>query len=547
MGMKIKLLCFSVLVVCLASCGNRQQVDLVVHHGIVNSLDSVNSLTEAFAVNDGKIIAMGKNDDILLKYKGADVVNAKGYPVYPGFIDAHAHFLGYGRSLFEVNLYDSKNWDEVIDRVKKFVKTHPDELWIRGRGWDQNKFPNIAYPDNNLLSTTFPGKAILLERVDGHAAIASITALELAKLTPSTSIAGGELEVKDGKLTGLLIDNAVEMVTVVIPRPKKADYEKWLLEAQKNCFIAGLTTVTDCGLMYYEIEMMDTLHHNGKLKMRVYAMLTDSASNLSRYLSKPPYKTERLFVKGVKAYADGALGSRGACMLQPYADKPGWSGFLLNPISHYDSLAAMLVNTDFQMCTHAIGDSGNRMALRIYNKYLKGKNDKRWRIEHAQVVDEADFQLFGSASVIPSVQPTHATSDMYWAADRIGPARMKGAYAYRQLLAQNGWIALGTDFPVEDISPIKTFYAAVVRKDAAGAPSGGFQINNSLSREQALRGMTIWAAKANCMERETGSLEIGKKADFIILNKDLLHAPDAELMDTRVFTTFVNGEQVYGL
>ena len=540
------ILLFSLLVLSLSSCHDKILVDVVVHHGKIYTVDSLFTMAEAFAVKDGKIIAIGKNEDILMKYKGIDVVNAKGYPVYPGFIDAHAHFVGYGRSLFEVNLYDCKSWDEVITRVQTFVQANPNEKWIRGRGWDQNKFPGQAYPDNVKLSATFPGKPILLERVDGHAAIASNAALELSTITTTSTLQGGTIEVKDGKVTGLLIDNAVDLVSRVVPRPVKADYKKWLDAAQNRSFEQGLTTITDCGLMYYEAEMIDTLQRDSVLKMRVYVMLTDSASNFQRYLGKKPYKTDKLYIKGVKAYADGALGSRGACLLQPYSDKPGWMGFLLNPTSHYDSLAAILVNTDFQMCTHAIGDSGNRMVLRIYNKYLKGKNDKRWRIEHAQIVNKEDFNMFGSASVIPSVQPTHATSDMYWAADRLGAERLKGGYAYKQLLEQNGWIALGTDFPVEDISPVKTFYAAVARMDGKGSPKGGFQPENKLTREQALKGMTIWAAKANCMEQETGSLEIGKKADFIIVNNDLMLAPEDELLETKVFTTFVGGDRVYG-
>lgn len=274
-------------------------------------------------------------------------------------------------------------------------------------------------------------------------------------------------------------------------------------------------------------------------------MLSDKKENFDHYISKGPYKTDRLYVKGVKAYADGALGSRGACLLTPYADKPGWQGFLLNDKGHYDSLAAMLAGTDFQLCTHAIGDSANRMILRVYDKYLKGKNDKRWRVEHAQVINEKDFGLFGSASVIPSVQPTHATSDMYWAGERLGAERLKGAYAYKQLLKQNGWIALGTDFPVEDISPFRTFLAAVFRMDATGYPAGGFQPENALSRQEAIRGMTIWAAKADCLDKEVGSIEAGKKADFIILDKDLMDVPREQVLQIKVEATYSGGVKVH--
>ena len=297
--------------------------------------------------------------------------------------------------------------------------------------------------------------------------------------------------------------------------------------------------------MYTDVNRIDALQKSGRLSMRLYVMLSDDTANYNRYLKRGPYKTDRLYVKGFKVYADGALGSRGACLLQPYNDKPNWYGFLLSPPSHFDSVAALLVNTDFQMCTHAIGDSANRVILSVYNKYLRGKNNKRWRIEHAQIINDADFHLFGDASIIPSVQPTHATSDMYWAKDRIGSERLKGGYAYQQLLQQNGWLPLGTDFPVEDISPFKTFLAAVFREDATGYPAGGFQNENALTKEQAIRGMTIWAAKADCMEDEMGSLEKGKNADFIILDNDLMKANANDVLKIKVIATYVNGVKVY--
>lgn len=520
--------------------------DLIVLNAKVYTVDSAFTVAQAFAVKEGKIVDLGTTEHINAVYKSANTVDVHGGAVFPGFIDAHAHFVGYGRGLFEVNLFDSKDWDEVVERVQAFVKEHPDEQWIRGRGWDQNKWPSKTFPENTRLNELFPDKPVLLQRVDGHASIANAKALELAGVVAGQKIEGGDIETKNGKLTGVLVDNAVELVTKIIPKPSRADYEKWLMAAQNNCFAQGLTTITDCGLMYYEIEMIDTLQRQGKLQMRLYVMLSDDTANFNRYIANGPYKTGRLFVKGVKAYADGALGSRGACLLAHYNDKPGWSGFLLSPASHFDSLARMLIHTDFQLCTHAIGDSGNRVVLNIYNKYLNGKNDRRWRIEHAQVVNRNDFSLFGRASIVPSVQPTHATSDMYWAGDRLGQERIKGAYAYRQLMLENGWIPLGTDFPVEDISPIKTFYAALVRKDAKGYPADGFQMENSLTRDQALRGMTIWAAKADFLEREIGSLEVGKQADFVILSDDLLHTADSSLLRIKVISTYLAGKKVYG-
>jgi predicted amidohydrolase YtcJ len=530
----------------LSACHSKESVDLIVHHGKVYTVDSAFSIVEAFAVKDGRIVLAGSNEQVLGACEADSSIDAGGRAVYPGLIDAHAHFVGYGRALHEVNLYGCQSWEEALQRVQEFAKEHPDEPWIRGRGWDQNGWPGKAFPDNRELNLLFPATPVLLHRVDGHAAIANNKALEGAGIRPGQQMTGGSIEMKDGRPSGLLLDNAVDLVSRTIPLPDAATYEKWLVAAQQNCFAQGLTTIADCGLGYRDVEAIERLQNAGRLLMRLYVMLSDDTANYKRYLDKGPYKTDRLFIKGIKVYADGALGSRGACLLAPYADKPGWQGFLLAPRSHYDSVARMLIRTDFQMCTHAIGDSGNRVVLQVYSRYLQGKNDRRWRIEHAQVVSPADFHLFGDASVVPSVQPTHATSDMYWAGDRLGRDRMAGAYAYRQLLQQNGWLPLGTDFPVEDISPFKTFYAAVMRKDAKGYPAEGFQMEGALTREQALRGMTIWAAKAGFLEKEVGSIEAGKKADFIILDTDLMQAPDSVLLRAKVEATYIAGSKVYG-
>lgn len=527
------------------SCKNNQQVDTIVHHAKIYTVDSAFSVAEAMAIKQGKIVAIGSNDEIVKTYTAKENVDAKGNTICPGFIDAHAHFVGYGKALFEVNLFNCKTWQEVLQRIETFAKTADTKKWLIGRGWDQNLFPDKKFPTNEELNKLYPNIPILLTRVDGHAAIANAKALALAEVKPNTTLIGGVVETINNQLTGLLIDNGVDLVSSKIPTATKQDFEKWLTHAQQKCFEQGLTTITDCGLMVDDVQKIDDLQKSQKLKMKLYVMLSDDKMNYDVYLKKGVYKTDKLFVKGFKVYADGALGSRGACLLQHYTDNPNWMGFLLNSHAHFDSVANVLSNTEFQMCTHAIGDSANREVLNIYRKYLQQNNDKRWRIEHAQVVNEKDFNLFGISSIIPSVQPTHATSDMYWAAERLGNARIKGGYAYQQLLKQNGWLPLGTDFPIEDISPFKTFLAAVFRKDANGFPATGFQMENALTKEQAIRGMTIWAAKANFLEKETGSLQVGKKADFILLDKDLMLITEKEVLQTKVLATWVDGEKVF--
>jgi predicted amidohydrolase YtcJ len=529
----------------LTSCGGPKKVDTLVVNGVIYTVDSSFSTAQAMAIKDGIVVATGTDAEILAAYTAPEKIDAKGQAVYPGFIDAHAHFVGYGKSLFQVDLFGTTSWEEAVERVKVFAAAHPELAWIEGRGWDQNKWPGKKYPTNALLNTLFPNTPVVLQRVDGHAAIANQKAFDIAGVKPGQTIVGGEVETKNGVLTGVLIDNAKGLVYNSIPAVTKQTYTQWLQAAQQNCFAQGLTTVTDCGLDISDINFIDTLQQEGKINMRLFAMLSDNPQNLTAYLKRGPYKTDKLFVNGFKVYADGALGSRGACLLHNYEDRKDWTGFLLANISHYDSLASVLAASSFQMCTHAIGDSANRQILNIYNKYLQKGNDRRWRIEHAQVVNPADFNLFGAAAIVPSVQPTHATSDMYWAAERLGNERMKGAYAYKQLMDQNGWIPLGTDFPVEDISPFKTFLASVGRVDAKGFPEGGFQYENALSREQTIRGMTIWAAKASFLEKEVGSLEAGKKADFIILAQDLMQVPVNKILDTKVVATYSGGKKVF--
>jgi len=533
-----------VIVASLASCSNKKQADVIVYNAKIYTVNTKFDTVEAFAVKDGKILELGKTDEIKGDYTAKEEIDASGKVVYPGFIDAHAHFFGYGQSLQAADLRETKSWGEVLKRLSGFAKTHPDG-WLIGNGWDQNDWENKAFPTNEQLTVLFPDRPVFLNRIDGHAAIANQKALDEAGIKQTKVLVGGDMLTQNGKLTGVLIDNAVSLVDSKIPSPDAKLAEKIFTDAQKNCFAAGLTTIDDCGLDWQAVEFVEKLQKENKLKMRLYIMLSDNPDNYNYLCSRGAIKTARLNVRAFKVYADGALGSRGACLLHPYSDMPNKSGFLLKDIKHYEEVAAKIASGGFQMCTHAIGDSANRVILKIYNNVLKGKNDKRWRIEHAQVVNENDFDLFGKSNVIPSVQPTHATSDMYWAGQRLGEARLKDAYAYKQLLKQNGWIPLGTDFPVENINPLLTFYAATVRQDSKGFPKGGFQKENALTPEEALRGMTIWAAKANFEEKEKGSLEVGKLADFVILDHDILKSTPQNILKTKVLKTYLNGEKVY--
>ncbi len=544
--MILKNVCYIIIIaICAYSCNNKPIADTLVYNAKIYTADANNNVAEAMVILNKKIIAVGKKEVLLQEYNCNTKIDAEGKFIYPGFIDAHTHFLNYGLQLNTVNLLNIPNWDTAITLVNAFANNKKNLKCITGRGWDQNKWTNKNFPTNEKLNTIYINIPILLTRIDGHAAIANAKALELAGIKPFQKINGGVIETKNGKLTGLLIDNAVQLVENIMPKPTEADKEIALLAAQKNCFAVGLTTVDECGLDYEDVAIIEKMHNNKSLKMKLYVMLSDAKKNYEYLIAKGKISTDNLTVNGFKLYGDGALGSRGACLLQHYTDRPNETGFLLSAAAHFDSIANLLTQHNFQMCTHAIGDSANRVILNIYAKYLKGKNDKRWRIEHAQVVTNDDIKYFGDYNIIPSVQPTHATSDMYWAADRLGAERVKTAYSYKQLLLQNNWLPLGTDFPVEDISPIKTFYAATVRKDANNFPANGFQMENALTRKEALFGITIWAAKSNFEETKKGSLEVGKFADFVILDTDIMECKPENILATKTIKTFVNGSLVW--
>lgn len=529
----------------LFSCSpKKEKVDIIVHHTKICSVDSTFNIYEAMAIKNGKIVEIDNNQIILNKYEAKQTINLNGKFIFPGFIDAHCHFTGYASDLWKCDLTGTKSYEDILEKIKNYSNSAP-MYWIYARGWDQNDWELNEYPNKKELDKLFPSRPVFLKRIDGHAALVNQVALDLFGINTKTKVKGGSIELKEGKLTGMLIDNAMDLVDKKIPIISDSLAKKYYKIIEKKCFSFGLTQVHDCGVSEKTIELIDHEQKNGKLKIKIFALLQDDPSYYEKWLKKGVYKTERLTVGGFKLYADGSLGSRGACLMHPYNDKVNWNGFLLNDSYRMNEIAQKLCKSNFQLCTHAIGDSANRETLKIYALALKTKNNKRWRIEHAQVLNKSDLKYFDNYSIIPSVQPTHATSDMYWAEKRLGKIRIKEAYAYNDLLKAAGCIALGTDFPVEDISPFKTFYAAVVRQDSIGFPDKGFQKENALSRKNALKGMTIWAAYANFEETKIGSLEKGKMADFIILDTDLLSCNFEKIIKTKVLATYINGEKVY--
>lgn len=530
------------------SCKSKTEVDYIIYNATIYTVDKVFSKQEAMAVKNGKVVATGNTKSIFELYDAPVKTDLNGKTVLPGLYDAHTHFYYYALGLKEVDLIGTRSFEQVIATVVDFARKTKTP-WIKGRGWDQNDWKEKEFPSKDSLDILFPDKPVFLARIDGHAALANQKALDIAGVTADLSIEGGVFETKlvNGKkiLTGILVDNAVDFVSKHIPEPSSNEKLETLMEAQRNCFEVGLTSVVEAGITKKIVDFIDSLQSTGQLKMKIYAMLKPDALNFEYYLKNGPVFKDKLTVNSFKVYADGALGSRGACLLSAYNDKKKEIGFLLSHPDTLEAYAKKIAASKFQMNTHCIGDSANRFILNLYNKVLGNNKDRRWRIEHAQVINESDFAKFAINKIIPSVQPTHAISDMYWVYDRLGKERTSNAYAYKKLIEHAGIIAGGSDFPVEGINPFRGIYAAVVRQDLKRIPANGFEPKNKISREEAIKAFTIWAAYAGFEEKIKGSLEAGKAADYIIIDKDVMQCNEYDIPYIKVLKTYSDGVQVF--
>ncbi len=521
---------------------------LLLFNGNIYTSDGGNEKVESIYIDNGIVKALGSSKELLKKYHSVPSLDLNGKAVYPGFHDAHCHFLGYALGKLEANLVGVESISELADRLKEHRKRFPEQSWILGRGWDQNKWPGKQFPDRSLLDSLFPNIPVYLVRVDGHAAYVSSKALQMAGVLDNPiQIEGGEVVSSQGRVTGILVDNAMNLVKKIIPKPDSEVKENLLLQAEKEMLSKGLTYLTDAGLDLPDLLIFEKIYKDKRLKIRLNAMASASQENIQFFAKRGKIKQEGFKVDSYKLYADGALGSRGACLLHPYEDKPQTMGFLLKAPQQLQMIARQVHQQGFQLNTHCIGDSANRTMLGIYAEVISSGNPLRWRIEHAQVIHPQDFSIFGEHKIIPSVQPTHCTSDMYWAEERLGKERISYAYAYRQLLDEAGILACGSDFPVEDINPLYGFHAAVTRQDASGFPDNGFQKRNALSSKEAMDCMTLGAAYAAFEDHRLGKLAIGYQADLVVLESDIMVEQGTQTRNVNVMKTMIAGEWVYQL
>jgi predicted amidohydrolase YtcJ len=527
--------------------------DLIVTAATIHTVDATTPRAQAFAVRDGRFIYVGSRDGVrALRGPRTRTLDLGGATVLPGLIDAHLHFMHVGQALREVDLAHLSSYDEVVRRTVAFAAGTPD-AWIIGDGWDQNLWPGKAFPNHAALSTALPDRPVVLNRVDGHALLANAKAMALAEIDASSPDPSGGRIVRDdhGAPTGVFVDNAMALVRRAIPPPSHEQLVRAAVASLAECHRWGLTSIADPGVGQAALDAYVELANAGRYTLRNHAMLAGSDDALiARYLQRGPQPLAyggRLAIRAIKLYADGALGSRGAALLAPYDDDPANTGLLVTPPAKIQDVATRALRAGFQVCTHAIGDRGNRIALDAYEAALGAvpARDHRFRVEHAQVLSPQDIPRFARLGVVPSMQTTHQISDMPWAGARLGPQRVLGAYAWRALLDTGVTIANGTDAPIEVVDSRRTFHAAIARQNEANQPPGGWYPRQRMTRAEALASMTAWAARANFIEHVAGSISVGKYADFAVLDRDWMRIARDEVMATRFLATYSSGRQVY--
>lgn len=529
----------------LVGCRSTPEYDHVLSNARVAQFDgdAISMVNLHLALRDGRIAELIPATEALPL--ASDTTDLTGTFVYPGLVDAHAHFMALGQALETVDLVGTRSWAECVERVRQYVADHPEVAVVRGRGWDQNDWTLSEWPSSAELDA-LGDKAIVLSRIDGHAVVCNQIALTQSGITAATRIEGGEIITAAGKPTGVLVDNAETLLRIA--EPSREEKIRYLQAAERWCIDLGLTGVQDAGLPTGDIMLIDSLQRAGGLRMPLYVMVSESPEALDHWLKRGPLETDWLSVRSFKFYSDGALGSRGALLRAPYSDRHNHFGLALRDQSYLRTAAARIAKAGWQMNTHAIGDSANHLVLSIYREALGAKSakpDLRWRVEHAQVVSPEDRKEFGgSLGIVPSVQPTHATSDMDWAPDRLGADRMPHAYAYRSLREANGgWIPLGTDFPIEHPNPMYTILAATARRALDGHPLGGFQPDEALTLDQTILGMTRDAARASFREGQAGEIRLGNWADFTIFDTNLSEIEPMNLPKTQALQVWIHGER----
>jgi len=536
-----------------ARAQTRTPADLIVTNARIYTVDEARPSAQALAVKDGKFLFAGSEREVMaLRGTATKVVDANGRTIIPGMVDAHAHLLGLGEALQQVDLTGTRSYDEVVARVVAAAKGQPAGKWIVGRGWDQNDWADTRFPTHDALSRALPNNPVYLTRVDGHAGLANAAAMRAASVTAKTpDPRGGRLERgASNEPTGVFVDNAQGLIERVIPPPTREDTRKALQAAITESHRYGLVGIHDAGESRSTIDLMEEMAKAGELPFRLYVMIGDDSAALAHYMAIGPRSglyDNHLWVRAIKLYADGALGSRGAALLEPYSDDPKNNGLLVSAPAHIEAVAERALASGFQVATHAIGDRINRVVLDTYEKALAAHPtaDHRFRIEHAQILNHDDIPRFAQLGVIPSMQAVHQTSDMYWAGNRLGLGRLLGAYAWRSLLNTGVVVPNGSDFPVEAVNPLFSFHSAVSRQDADNWPTGGWMPEQRMTRQEALESMTIWPAYAAFEEQLMGSITPGKLADFVILDRDIMTVPEQDILGTSVVATYIGGKAVY--